>query len=147
MDTDDRRRRRWVLGGLAAYAGAVAVILLAPVSYGQIVNAIGDVLAGTFGLTGFGTGWIEAVANVLLFVPLGFLLTLLLRRHGWGVVLAIGLSVAAELAQAIIPSRQPSLRDVLTNAIGAAVGAALAWLIVVRTEARRRRVAQVIADA
>jgi len=123
------RFRVWVIAGLAVYAAAVVAVLVLPVSYSSIVNAIGEWLHSSVGLTGFGTGWIEFTANVLMFAPLGFLLTLLFGRPWVGILLALALSVMAELVQIVIPSRQPSLRDILANAAGAAVGAAVAMLL------------------
>jgi glycopeptide antibiotics resistance protein len=131
------RRRTWVLVALAVYAVAVAIVVLAPVSYEDIINAIGDWLRYDLGIDAFGSGWIEFIANIAMFVPLGFLLTLLFRHHWYGVAIALALSALAEIAQIVIPSRQPSLRDILANVLGASVGAALAWLIVVRGEKRR----------
>lgn len=132
------RRRRWVLICLAAYATTVALVVLLPISYATIVQAIAGWLDTTLGVGGFGAGWIEFIANVVMFLPLGLLLTLLFRRPWFGVLLALALSVAAELAQLVIPSRQPSLRDILANALGAALGAALAWLLVLRRDRRQR---------
>lgn len=136
------KHRSWVLGGLVAYLLAVLVILVLPVSYAGIVNAIGDWLQADLGVRGFGTGWIEFVANILMFAPLGFLLTLLFRRPLYGVLLALALSVGAEVAQIVIPSRVPTFRDILANALGAAIGAALAWLMVLRRERRADRDAE-----
>ncbi|WP_082496758.1 VanZ family protein [Microbacterium sp. Leaf288] len=133
---EELRRRRWVLICLAAYATTVALVVLLPISYATIVQAIAEWLDTTLGVGGFGAGWIESIANVFMFLPLGLLLTLLFRRPWFGVLLALALSVAAELAQLVIPSRQPSLRDILANALGAALGAALAWLFVVRRDRR-----------
>ncbi len=133
------RRRRWVIGCLVAYAVGVAVVLLSPVSYSGIVHLLGDAIRDGLGITFFGYGWIEFVANILMFVPLGLLLTLLFAHPWYGVVLALALSVAAELAQIVIPSRQPSLRDILANVLGAAIGAALAWLLVLRRGRRAAR--------
>lgn len=132
-------RRRWVIAGLAVYALAVGLILLLPVSYSGIVNRIGDALRDGLGIDWFGSGWIEFGANILMFVPLGFLLTLLFRHPWYGVALAVALSAAAELAQIVIPSRQPTFRDILANTLGAAVGAGLAWLIVLRADHRAAR--------
>lgn len=129
------RRRPWIVVALVAYALAAGLILVLPVGYGDIVNAGADVLSRV-GLTGFGTGWVEFIANILMFVPLGLLLTLLLRHHVWGFVLAVALSAAAELVQFVVPSRQPSLRDLLANGLGAALGAGLAWLLIVRRDRR-----------
>ncbi|KAA9106488.1 VanZ family protein [Microbacterium rhizomatis] len=130
------RQRGWVLIGLGVYGVIIVALLLAPVSVTGILNVLSGWMRDDLGITTFGSGWIEFGANILAFVPLGFLLTLLLPRPWQGFLLALGLSVGAELAQIVIPSRQASLRDVLANALGAAIGAALAWLIVLR---RRRR--------
>jgi glycopeptide antibiotics resistance protein len=136
---DSPRRRRWPLWGLLAYVAVVGVIVLSPVSYSGIVHAIGDWMGEALGLNGFGTGWIEFVANILMFVPLGLLLTLVFRHPWWGVVLALVLSAGVEIAQTVIPSRQASLRDVVANVLGAGVGAVLAWLLVLRRDRTRRR--------
>ena len=117
---------------LAVYAAVVALVLLTPVSYGGAVNALGHWIRFDLGITAFGSGWIEFAANILMFVPLGLLLTLLFTHPWRGVVLALVLSAGAELAQFVIPSRQPSLRDVLANVAGAGIGAAIAWLLVLR---------------
>ncbi len=146
MGTDALRTRRlWAIVGLAAYGAAVALIVLLPVSYSGIVNGIGDWVRDGLGVTSFGSGWIEFVANILMFVPLGFLLTLLFRHPWYGIALALTLSAAVELVQIVIPSRQPSLRDVLANVLGAAVGAAVAWMVV-RRQRRLERTAQTRAE-
>jgi len=115
---------------LVAYAAAVGAVVLAPVSYSRIVNAVGQLLGATW----FGSGWIEFSANILMFVPLGFLLTLLMRHPWRGVVLAVVFSAGAELIQFLVPSREPSLRDLLANTLGAALGAGVAWLLVLRRD-------------
>jgi VanZ family protein len=86
------------------------------------------------------TGWpsyivaSDVVLNVLAYVPLGLLLTLLWmgRVPRWaalalGVLTGALLSLAIEFAQAYLPSRISSNVDVLTNAIGALWGAAAAY--------------------
>lgn len=144
MGTDAlRTRRSWAIGGLVAYGVVVALVVLLPVGYSGIVNGIGDWVHDDLGVTFFGSGWIEFVANILMFAPLGFLLTLLFRHPWYGIVLALTLSAAVELVQIVIPSRQPSLRDVLANVLGAALGAAVAWLLV----RRQRRLERAAADA
>ena len=135
-------RRRWVVIALGVYVLAVALVVLTPVSFSKIVGAVSDTLRDGLGLDFFGSGWIEFAANVMMFAPLGFLLSLLFRHAWWGVALALALSVAAELAQLVIPSRQAHLRDVLANVLGAALGAALAWLIVRRRERNRATAAE-----
>ena len=132
------RVRRWALVGLLIYALAVLIVVLAPVSYGDLIAGVARILRG-LGMGFFGSGWIEFAANILMFVPLGFLLTLLFRHPWYGTALAIVLSAGVEIAQIVIPSRQASLRDILSNGIGAALGAFLAWLIVLRRDHKRAK--------
>lgn len=132
-------RPRWAVIGLIAYVVAVAVVVFAPVSYSSITAAIAHWLGDALGVPAFGAGWVEFTGNVLMFVPLGLLLTVLLRRHWKGAALALVLSIGVELAQVLLPARTPSVRDVLANALGAAIGASLAWVIVSRAERRHRR--------
>lgn len=76
----------------------------------------------------------DALANVLVYVPMGIFLRLLLRRRGswwlteWAasVALAAGLSYGTELLQSFLPTRVPSLTDTVFNATGACVGVAIA---------------------
>jgi len=114
------------------YVAAVAVVVFAPVSYSDVIAAFTRWLHDSVGLASFRAGWVEFAANVLLFVPLGLLLTVLMRHHVWGAALALALSITVELVQVLIPERSPSLRDVLANGLGAAVGAVIAWLVVLR---------------
>ena len=70
---------------------------------------------------------VEAACNVLLFIPVGFLLALGLPRVGavrlWLVCLTA--SVAIELLQGLFLSdRTSSLRDIALNGAGAGVGLA-----------------------
>jgi VanZ family protein len=66
----------------------------------------------------------EGLANVVLFVPLGAVGALLLRRHAGWVVIALGaLSLTIEVLQARLPDREPSYRDVVMNSAGAVAGA------------------------
>lgn len=121
--------RRLAMGGLVVYAAVVVFVLLSPLSYGGFVSTIGNVLRYRVGLTGFGYGWIEFIANILMFLPLGLLLTLVFRHLWRGVALALALSIGAELAQMVIPARLASPRDVLANALGAVIGAGVALLM------------------
>lgn len=78
----------------------------------------------------------EAVANVVLFVPFGLLVGWLLRRSWWAVGLAAATSAAIELVQRTMPSRVPTVQDVVLNTLGAAVG--VAALLLARRRARTR---------
>jgi len=80
----------------------------------------------------------DLVANVLFFIPVGFIgvhaqrprrpAVLILRSAAAG----FGLSALVEIAQFFTPSRNPATSDVLTNTFGAALGAGLA--VFVRTQ-------------
>ncbi len=102
----------------AGIAAAVAVILLAT------LPPTGDVapVIGLFGPSAVA----DIVRNVLLFLPLGAALSGL----GWYdrrvVLAAAALSAAVEVAQLVIPGRDPSPIDLMSNAVGAAVGVLIA---------------------
>jgi glycopeptide antibiotics resistance protein len=77
---------------------------------------------------------VEFVANILLFVPIGVLFSLLLGRRRWWLagLLGVALSVSIEFSQLFLRHRVSDLRDILSNSLGAAIGvalvlAALAW--------------------
>ena len=73
----------------------------------------------------------DVLANVVLFIPLGFLFQLARRRAGWRSLLqALGfgvlVSTAVEACQLFLPGRDSSVIDVVTNGFGALLGAAAA---------------------
>jgi VanZ family protein len=78
----------------------------------------------------------DLFVNVAAYVPLGFLLCLVLlrRRAVWfatlfSIVFSTSLSLGMESLQSFMPARVASLVDLVVNAGGAIVGAALALLI------------------
>jgi VanZ family protein len=81
----------------------------------------------------------DALANLLLFLPLGAAFALA-GWPRWRIVLAaVSLSLSVEVAQFVVPGRDPSLTDLVCNTLGAALGhglvtPALQW---VRPDARR----------
>jgi VanZ family protein len=90
-------------------------------------------------------GWFDVVANVALFIPLGFVAALARTaaapagaKHAlaWVTGWAAAASAGIELVQCLEPGRYPSPTDVATNAAGAWLGA---WL-------RRRAAAHLGAD-
>lgn len=70
---------------------------------------------------------VEAVANVVMFVPFGVLFPLVARRSPWLAVPAgAAFSTMIELSQlTFFPGRVATVQDVVMNTLGAAVGAAL----------------------
>ncbi len=105
---------------LLYYAGVVLVITLAPFRFA----------APRFFVIYYGTAPFDLAANVLMFVPLGFLHPLT-RDDGMRPTLAravgLGLLVSAciEAAQVFEPERYPSVVDIAANAAGALAGALL----------------------
>jgi glycopeptide antibiotics resistance protein len=79
--------------------------------------------------------WADVQANVLFFMPWGFLLALWLARRGFGFIASVAiamctgafLSCTVELLQLFAPSRHTSVVDLVTNSFGATVGALLGW--------------------
>jgi len=77
----------------------------------------------------------DAIGNIALYVPMGFLLHIVLRRrirYGFPAALATllcatALSVGLEWLQAFSPSRVSSSLDVAANLMGATVGLAIAF--------------------
>lgn len=66
---------------------------------------------------------IEFSANILLFVPLGLLLMLILRRRYLVLPIAIVVTVAIESAQGLLLDRRtPSMLDIIANTAGACLG-------------------------
>jgi VanZ family protein len=133
------RPRRLLLATLAVLV-AVGCITLGPpgavADARRAVTAVVEALAAPWPGT-VQRAQVEAAANVLLFVPVGALAALLLRRRSplLPLVCGAGTSVLVELAQTALPGRVPDLGDVVANTAGTAVGVVLA---VVGTAVRRR---------
>jgi len=71
----------------------------------------------------------DIIANIIIYIPVGFLLSILsvkrLGRIGQVivvVVIALIMSLTVEIAQAYLPTRSSSSVDILTNGLGAYVG-------------------------
>ncbi|TQJ29708.1 VanZ family protein [Microbacterium sp. SLBN-146] len=124
-DTDSSRRRPIAAVLLGLYALALAAIAFWPVpidrGIARLLRAISEAVPWlTYPRIEFG-------ANVAMFVPLGILAGLILRRR-W--ILAVPLALAAsgviEVGQALfLTQRTASLLDVVANVLGAAFGAVL----------------------
>lgn len=76
---------------------------------------------------------VEALANVAMFVPFGFLLALHLGRRRWWIGWAIGVVftflIEGTQATLLSPTRYATISDLITNSIGAGVGAVLALIL------------------
>jgi VanZ family protein len=76
--------------------------------------------------------FIESMANVALFVPVGFLLVLILGARRWWLSILAGaaLSTAIELGQHyFLSARFATINDVLANTAGTIAGTALGLIV------------------
>lgn len=117
-----------VVGGvlLGLYVLAAAIVVLSPRNPIRGIDLSRQ-------LDALGLGWVtyvqlEIAANVAFFIPIGLLVGLLvpLRRWGFVVVGVLGVPLAIELAQSLLPNRVASLSDVLANITGGFLGLGLA---------------------
>ncbi|GAA1511551.1 VanZ family protein [Nocardioides humi] len=112
---------------LACYSVFVARLTLADPSAGRWAFHVADVLARRASDGRLEWSETEVLANVALFVPAGFLLAVVLGRPLLAAVLAVLASACIELAQQqFLPTRVPSLADVVHNGLGGLLGAVLA---------------------
>jgi glycopeptide antibiotics resistance protein len=127
--------RRWALAVLALVVAALAAGTLGPSPADLIVWVSRG--AEDRGLDSVTYGAVERGANLLMFVPVGFLLAAALPRlSGWWVwVVCAAASASVELIQTAIPQRQTSGADVLLNVVGA--GAGILFHAAVRHRRRR----------
>lgn len=141
----DRARRRFAVTCLAFYLLALVPLTLLQVSQVGISSTIETLvewLRDNTPLINIRYGHVEAAANVALFLPIGFLGALALRRGRWWVAAlgGMGLSLLVEGAQLALPSgRLATLRDIICNSLGAFLGAVLAALTIVAWEAYASR--------
>lgn len=129
--------RQWL--SAIALAGCVVIVLLAtmwPTPLDQGYEASIDKLLGVLHRNGvpewFGYNKLEFSANVMMFVPIGFLVTMLLPGKVWWLALFIcpALSVAIELTQAtLLTARFATVTDVVSNSIGAIIGILVAVIL------------------
>ncbi|MDU0366402.1 VanZ family protein [Microbacterium sp. NPDC089180] len=93
----------------------------------------------------FGYRWLEFSANIAMFVPLAYFLSLVFpTRFLWlALPLVPALSVALETLQFfVLPARFATVNDVIANTVGGWVGVAAAAATVAAVHARDRRVLQ-----
>lgn len=129
---------------LVPYLIALALIVWLPGEDASqvtgIVGTFAEWISGWFGIS-FDEAYapLEFLANIALFVPFGLLLTASAPRMSWwGATLAgCASSVLIEVVQILLPTRFPTLSDVIANTAGAALG----WLLwrLATTMTRRRR--------
>jgi VanZ family protein len=117
-----------------AYSGLIVYASLYPFSNWRD-QGVGPWLFLSAPLPRYWTGF-DVVANVLGYVPLGFLLALSALRTGRtrfalsaALLVSIILSLGLESLQVYLPDRVPSNLDLLLNVAGAVLGAGSAWTL------------------
>jgi glycopeptide antibiotics resistance protein len=140
------RRRPALVAVTGVYLLAVAWITLNPFPPDPHGNGLLKQLLAAFASTP-ALAWIdfdvvEFTANVVMFVPMGVLFTLLLGLRRWWLALLIGVASTCfiEGVQLFLPNRYSDVRDLVANTLGTLIGIAIVALVVV-VGARRRRVA------
>lgn len=127
-----RSPRAW----LVAYAVILATIAFWPTPVDQGAGALLRAITRIIPVLTYER--IEFLANIVMFVPLGLLLTLIITSNRWLVLpIAFLTTVAVESVQAVaLAARTPSILDIIANTAGACLGMLLA--VFIETLARSR---------
>jgi glycopeptide antibiotics resistance protein len=126
-------RVRFVAVLTVLYVAFILLVTLWPTTVDQGMSPLIDRILAKLWSKGVPTfvnyHFIEFSANILFFVPIGFLLGLLLP-HRWSLLAIVGgalLSSAVETAQGLfLPGRVSSIEDVVANTLGSIVGCLIA---------------------
>jgi hypothetical protein len=128
-----------------ALLAAFVLVILAATNRGSFGNVdggfswrLGDSIISELNNINRELGLLNVVGNVVMFVPVGWLAALLVRRRRFvvGALTAAGFSAAIEIWQSLSGSFG-DIDDVVLNAVGGLIGAALA--VSIRTASRRRQ--------
>jgi VanZ family protein len=135
---------RWIL--LAVWLGFVGYMTLTAVQPHSGIDAflrrVARAITGHTSSLSTTSGWWEEAANVALFVPLGMVVTLVLRRRWrWlAPILCLLISVCVEVLQdVVVTTRHASGVDIVENTIGGVIGWLLALPIIGQLRRQRRR--------
>ncbi len=132
---------------LVTYVGFILVVVLWPTPVDQDYRSSIDRVLAVLHRNGipqwFGYNKLEFTANIGMFVPLGFLLALVLPARWWWLSLVIAplFSAGIEFVQgALLSERFSSVLDVVANSIGALIGITIAVIIRALVHARDQKV-------
>lgn len=128
---------------LIPYAVALALIVWLPDSAASrvtgIVYRVASFVSERFDVSLSTTyTFFEFSANVALFVPFGLLIAAAWPRTNawWVILLGFAASASIELVQTLLPSRYPTLSDVIANTLGAIIGCCAVRLFAPRPRSR-----------
>ena len=139
MTTERRTLQRWTLTALALGVLAVlAAMLLSPEPVDRPLVALVDTLVPPLPgrLHSPLMPATEFLANIVLFLPVGYLLVAVTRRWWAGMIGGVLLSALFEAAQSLLPDRVSSVNDVLANTLGALTGSVVAAIALFLREMR-----------
>ena len=119
----------------AAYLVVVGLVTLLPQSgsrLGSPLYRLAEFFGGNPATAWLTFNTLEFSANIVLFIPIGLLLTLMLGRRRWWVAILAGVAFTAaiEFTQRFLPTRVSDVRDIVANTLGAIVGTLLAIALV-----------------
>jgi glycopeptide antibiotics resistance protein len=142
-----RLRHGLVASVLVVYTVFILAVTLSPtqldISAQRLVLRFVDVLH-RFGVpTWFDYGEVEFSANILMFIPFGFMVTLLIPvRFAWlAVVISLGFSMGIEFFQReFLDARIFDVRDMVANTLGGTIGYVGAAFLRSLVHARDRKV-------
>jgi len=129
MHRNPPRSHRWLV--VLATVGYLALVALATLGPSSIARGVFD-LVMSFTNGAVDSAELEFAANIVMFLPLGFLFVLLLgpRYWAWALVAGVLLTLSIEGIQGFIPGRVQDPRDLVANGAGALLGVALGHLVV-----------------
>jgi len=139
------RRVAWLAVPAIGYAVCLLLVVFWPVPVDRDAGA--DLLRALGWLHRHGVPeWfdyalVEWLANVVMFVPFGFLLAAALRPLHWWIALlaAAAASTGIEWAQRrLLPERYASVADIAANTLGALAGIALCGVLLLAAAARSK---------
>jgi glycopeptide antibiotics resistance protein len=142
-----RLRHGLVVSVLALYTMFILAVTLSPtqldVSTQRLVFRFVDVLH-RFGVpTWFDYAEVEFSANILMFVPFGFMVTLLIPvRFAWlAVFISLGFSMGIEFFQReFLDARIFDVRDIVANTLGGTIGYVMAAFLRSLVHGRDKRI-------
>ncbi len=142
-----RLRHGLVISVLALYTMFILAVTLSPtqldVSTQRLVFRFVDVLH-RFGVpTWFDYAEVEFTANILMFVPFGFMVTLLLPvRFAWlAIIISLSFSMGIEFFQReFLAARVFDVRDIVANTLGGSIGFVMAAFLRSLVHGRDRHV-------
>lgn len=142
-----RLRHALAFSVFVVYTGFILVVTLSPsqldISVQRFVLRFVEVLHRYGVPTWFGYGEVEFLANIAMFIPFGFILTLLFPvKLSWlSVVASLMFSTGIELFQReFLDERIYDTRDIVANTLGSAVGFVIAAFLRALVHSRDKRI-------